>query len=136
MSVLKKSARHVVAMVGVICILCPGIDTGAAAQALGDGAWLELSSSSLAHSTRGEARVVIQQGAEVAALDAPYEIAGHGYGASSIKLRTHCGPMTFMVINGELKASDTERLGKYGGEANCGLGQRLTRAGAWHLVSQ
>lgn len=85
---------------------------------------------------RGEARVVIQQGAEVAAVDAPYEIAGHGYGAASIKLRTHCGPMTFMVVNGELKPSETERLGKYGGEANCGLGQRLNRAGAWQLVSQ
>lgn len=136
MAVLRRSAKHMVAMVGVVCILSRGINADAASKIVGDGAWLQFSSSSLVHGVKGEARVVIQQGSVVAALDAPYEVAGHGYGAARIKLRTHCGPMSFMVIIGELKAPETELLRKYGGEENCGLGQHLARAGAWRLVSQ
>lgn len=44
MSVLKNSAMHMVAIVGVFCTLYPGIEPVTATSVVSDGAWLQLCS--------------------------------------------------------------------------------------------
>lgn len=104
----------------------------------GTGSWLQPSSKRLLHGTKGNARVVVRNGNHQASLDAPYEVVGIGKEGGAIKLRTSCGPMSFLftaATNGKpgfsLDASDVYMLERKAGVSRCGLGDRINLVGTW-----
>ena len=106
----------------------------------GTGSWLQLSSKSLLHGTKGNARVVVRNGNHQTSLEAPYQVVGAGSGGGTIKLRTSCGPMSFTFAaptQGKpgftLDTPDVGRLGRKAGVSRCGLGDRINLG--WHLVA-
>lgn len=106
----------------------------------GDGSWLQLSSRSLLHGTKGNARVVVRNGNHQTSLEAPYEVVGAGSGGGTIKLRTTCGSMSFTFTaptqgkpSFTLDAPDVGRLGRKAGVSRCGLGDRINLG--WRLVA-
>lgn len=132
--------QQLAAMAFSACALATNVHAQDEADIVGDGSWLQLSCKSLLHGTKGNARVVVRNGNHQVSLDAPYEVVRIGEEGGTIKLRTSCGPMSFLftaATNGKpgfsLDAPDVHMLERKAGVSKCGLGDRINLG--WHLVA-
>lgn len=132
--------QQLAAMAFSVCAFATNVHAQDEADIAGDGSWLQLSSKSLLHGTKGHARVVVRNGNHQTSLEAPYEVVGAGSGGGTIKLRTSCGPMSFLftaATSGKsgfsLDAPDVHMLDSKAGVSKCGLGDRINLG--WHLVA-
>lgn len=132
--------QQLAAVVLSACALATSVHAQDEVDMVGEGSWLQLSSKSLLHGTKGNARVVVRDGNHQASLEAPYEVVGAGSGGGTIKLRTRCGPMSFIFrvaeqgkVGFNLDTPDVQRLGRNAGVSRCGLGGRINLG--WHLVA-
>lgn len=139
--IMLSKIKHVAALALSLVALSTQVSAHDAAELSGDGSWLQLSSRSLLHGTKGQARIVVRRGTGYTSLEAPYEVIGAGGSGGSIKLRTSCGPMSFVFTVPTVASSgprlfdpDVERLGKKAGVPLCGLGNRINAG--WHLVAR
>ncbi|MNH22849.1 hypothetical protein D3C79_827210 [compost metagenome] len=132
--------KQLAAVVVFACALATNAHAQGVEGMSGSGSWLQLSSKSLLHGTKGNARVVVRNGNRQASLDAPYEVVRTGEEGGTIKLRTSCGPMSFLftaATNGKpgfsLDAPDVHMLERKAGVSRCGLGDRINLG--WHLMA-
>lgn len=135
-----SKTQQLAAVVFSACALATSVHAQDEADMAGDGSWLQLSSKSLLHGAKGNARIVVRNGNHQTSLEAPYEVIGAGSGGGTIKLRTSCGPMSFIftaATNGKpgftLDAPDVDMLDSKAGVSKCGLGDRINLG--WHLVA-
>lgn len=138
--ILVSRKKLLAAAVVFECTLATNVYAYDLADISGDGSWLQLSSKSLLHGAKGNARVVVRNGNHQTSLEGPYEVVGAGFGGGTIKLRTSCGPMSFIFTaptKGKpgftLGAPDMDMLGRKTGVSRCGLGDRINLG--WHLVA-
>lgn len=101
-----------------------------------DGAWLAISEKNLTENSTGLAQIVIKIGNEQRTLEAPYSVKRHGIGGATVTLSTSCGDFPILVLqNGDADPfNETALPPDRNSIANCGLGEKLKRAGAWRLV--
>lgn len=133
--------KQLAAAVFSTCAVATSVCAQDVADIFGKGSWLQLSSKNMLHGTQGKARVVVRDGNHQTSLDAPYEVVRIGEeGGGTIKLRTSCGPMSFIFIaptQGKsgytMGAPDVDMLGRKAGVSRCGLGGRINLG--WHLVA-
>ena len=101
----------------------------------GDGAWLLVSEDNLNHDSAGLALIVIRKGDEQSSLNAPYKVNRHGFGGATVTLSTSCGDLPILGLkDGEAAPSNSTAFAPDSNSIpNCGLGEKLMRAGSWHL---
>lgn len=133
-------SKQLAAVVISACALVTSVYAQDVADMSGTGSWLQLSSKSLLDGTKGHARVVVRNGNRQTSLEAPYEVARFGEEGGKIKLRTSCGPMSFLFTaapNGKpgfsLDAPYVDMLKRKAGVSRCGLGDRINLG--WHLMA-
>lgn len=138
MEVLLARSVQTIGLIAMVAYLGACSESDGEKPPEGDGTWLLISAAVVVPAGSGDARIIIQKGKDRNTLSARYQVSRRITGGAWITLSTHCGslPLEILLPAGVVILPDTRTLDKDEHRIpNCGLGEKLMRAGAWHLLT-